>query len=264
MNFKFAEVPTSDSSTSNPPTVTLEYLATGSDDGAFVKAYAISATAVSVLTPQGTLWRQDLQISHEACSIWHITVPYAREKKETGSYRFTFDTTGSTVHITNAKETVGVYPATAPDFKGLIGVHGDQVDGVDIVIPALKLSYIFNHPLAVMSEARAAYLSDITGLVNSVTWHGFAPGEILFLGASGSDGTDAAAEVTYHVLRSKNAAGLSFGDVAGVVKKGHEYAWIGWKDEIDAGPPKRAVKNPEFVYVNRVYDTIDLNTALGF
>lgn len=264
MFFKFAEVPTSDNSTSNPPTTTLEYVATGSDDGAFVKSYAISATALSVLTPQGTLWRQDIQISHEGFSNWHITVPYAREKAATGSYRFSFDTTGGTVHITNSKETVGKFPATAPNFKGMIGVHDDQVDGVDITIPALKMSYAFKHPLGVMSEAKAKYLSSITGMVSSVLWHGFAAGEILFLGATGSDGTDAEAEVAYHVVASVNATGLSFGDVANVIKKGHEYAWIAWKNAVDAGPPKRPVKQPEFVYVERLYDTVDLNIALGF
>ena len=266
MAFKFEQRPTSGASTANPPTTTLEYLASGAEDGYFVKAYALSATATSVITPQGTLWRQDLQMSHEGFGLYYITVPYAREKKETGSYRFSFDTTGGSVHITASKETVGKFPAspTPPDFKQLIGVHEDQVDGVDRVIPALKMSYSFKHPLGVMSEAKARYLSSITGMVNSTLWHGFQAGEILFLGATGSDGTDAEAEVTYQVVGSANVDDLSFGDIANIVKKGHDYAWIAWKDAVDPGPPKRPVKQPEFVYVERLYDTVDLNLALGF
>ena len=36
---------------------------------------------------------------------------------------------------------------------------------------------------------------------------------------------------------SENVTGLSIGDIANIVKKGHQYAWIAYKDAEDSGKP---------------------------
>jgi hypothetical protein len=147
----------------------------------------------------------------------------------------------------------------------LIAVNKDDVQGAEIIIPALKISVHYSHPAAVITIARIKYLADITGMVNSDDFFGFAAGEVLFLGASGSEGTDAETEVTYQFAMSANADSLTIGDVTGIVKDGHELAWIKYKDAVDTeGGKDLPVKQPEFVYIERVYETVDLALALGF
>lgn len=258
---RFQERPNSGDSGASPPTLTKEYFLSGVEDDYIALAYSLSATDTSVATPAGILWRQDVQMHHEGFELWGVTVPYAKEKRETGSFKFSFDTTGGTVHITSSKETVGKFPSNATNHKQLIGVHKDQVDGADIVIPALKMNYSFKHPAGMMTEAKARYLASVTGMTNSVMWHGFQQGEVLLLGATGSDGTDIEAEVNYSVAASANSSGQTIGDIANIVKKGHHLAWIAYKDADDSGKP--AVQ-PLAVYVERVYDETDFFAALGF
>lgn len=261
MTFRFHERPVSRSTTHAQPSYTANYMASGTNDAAFVKSFALAATPAVVSTVQGTLYRQDLQIESQGHELFYITVPYGPRKNETGQFRLTFDTTGGTVHITASKETVGKFPSDAANHKQLIGVHGDNVDGTDIVIPALRISVVFRHPLGMITIPQIKNLAGYTGCVNSDTFLTFAPGEVLFLGASGSEGSDAETEVTYQFACSQNVSGLSIGDVASVVKKGHEVAWIAYKDDTDDGKP---VKRPQAVYVERVYDTIAMSTSLGF
>jgi hypothetical protein len=69
------------------------------------------------------------------------------------------------------------------------------------------------------------------------------------------------------VAYSKNASGLTIGDIAGITKKGHELAWIAYKDYEDTtSDPGKTLpgKKPKAVYVERVYDTIAFGQALGF
>ena len=258
---RFEERPTSGGSTLSPPTLTKEYFLSGIEDEYIAKAYAKAAVASEALTPEGVLWRQDINMTHEGWNLWGVSVPYGKEKDDTGSFKFSFDTTGGTVHITSSKETIGKFPNTAANHKQLIGVHKDQVDGVDIVIPATKLNYSFKHAAGIINEAKARYLAKVTGMTNSVMWHGYQAGEVLLLGATGSDGTDAEAEINYSMAYSENVTGLSIGDIANIVKKGHQYAWIAYKDAEDSGKPS---VQPLAVYVERLYDEVDFFQALGF
>lgn len=263
---RFSERPKSGNSTTSPPTLNKEYFLSGIEDDYIAKAYSKSAVDSSVMVPEGVLWLQDVQLSHEGLALWGVTASYAKEKKETGSFKFSFDTTGGTVHITSSKETRGSYKAAGvvgaiPNHEGAIGVEKDKVDGADIVLPALKMNYAFKHPAGMITEARARYLGSVTGMTNSVMWHGFQEGELLLLGATGSDGTDAEAEVSYSVAASANATGLSIGQIANIAKRGHDLVWIQYFPDEDGGKP---VMPPKYAYVERVYEEIDFFAALGF
>lgn len=266
MVFKFFERPNSPQTTGSPPSVTTHWTATGTASESFVRSYALGATPNFYSTVHGTLYRQDLRIDPAGHQLWRISVPYGTRKSEVGSYRLSFDTSGGTVRISASKQTVNSYPAgTAPDHKNLIGVNGDQVAGTDIVIPALKITVHFKHPLGVITLPQIKALSSVTGQVNSTVFLTFAPGEVLFLGASGSEGTDAETETAYQFAMSANRTGLTIGDIGSIAKKGWEVAWISYKDTTDnPGGTVLPVKQPEFVYVERVYDTTDLGAALGF
>jgi hypothetical protein len=262
MALDIQETPESRQFTANPASYRYDFLITGEHSDAIVQAYAIAATPVFVSTAMGTLYRQDLQLKPRGWKQWHVTVPYGPMERETGSYTFSFDTTGGTVKIKAAKEHIASYPTDGDPHAGSIGVNTDgTVEGVDVIIPALKLSVQFRHPQGQVTIGFVKSLASVTGTVNSGSFLGFAAGELLFLGASGSDGSNSEAEITYQFAASQNATGLSFGDIASVAKKGHEYAWIEFEDDESSG---EAVVVPKSVHVERVYEEVDFAAIFGW
>jgi hypothetical protein len=266
MTFQFFKLPDHIDSNANPPAMTQKWKAVGNSDQNYVHAYALGATPSIVATIYGTIFRQDIQVKQTAYNHFTVTVPYGTRKNATGEWTWDFDTTGSTVHITNAKEEVGRYPtATAPNQRGAIAVDGDEVKGAEIVIPAMKINVTYKHPLGIITIPQAKFLASITGTVNSAPFLTFAAGEVLFLGARGSDGTSAEASVNYQFAMSSNATGLTIGEITGIAKKGHELAWVKYQDTtITVGGVSRPIREPKFVYVDRVYGDVDHATALGF
>jgi hypothetical protein len=243
---------------------TREYVVGGLFDKSLVEAYAIAASPTLVATAAGILYRQDVQVKPAGFLTWHVSVPYGERKKENGSYKLSFDTTGGTVRIFSAKSHIASYPVAGspPDHKGAINVKDDgNVEGVDRVIPALKLSVAFQHPLGIITLPQIKQLARKTGMVNSDSFLTFSPGELLFLGATGSEGSEVETEVTYHFAASENVTGLTFGDVANVAKKGHEVLWIEYKDAVSNNKPAR---QPEFVHVERVYDEVEFAVVFGW
>ena len=263
-HFSFEERPISRASSGKEPTITLNYVATGTQDEQYVHSYALAATPSIYPTIYGTLYRQDIQVEPGGFNVFYVTVPYGKHKHATGQFRLSFDTTGGTVTIFSGKENKGRYAKageTAPDYKNAIGVDGDEVRGCEITIPALKLTAHFRHPQAVITLARIKALANITGTINSKPFLTFAPGEVLFLGCSGSEGTDAETEVAYQFACSANADSLTIGEIANIAKRGWDHLWISFADEVDDGKP---TKQPKYVYVERVYEEVDLALALGF
>lgn len=245
-----------------PANGTYRFVIADESDAATVQAYAIAMTPSLITTSSGLIYRQDVRLNRTAYNQWAVEVPYDGRKNETGEWTWDFDTTGGTIHISTAKEEIARYPVgTAPNQLAAIAVDGDEVRGIDIVIPAMKINVTFNHPLAVVTLAKAKFLSDITGMVNSDSFLTFAPGEVLFLGARGSDGSTADAVVNYQFAMAKNVTGQTIGSITGVAKKAWEVAWIRYEDTITSSLPTRVAK---FVYVDRVYDTVAMAPAFGF
>jgi hypothetical protein len=241
---------------------TLRYKAVGNDDDLFVQAYALSATPLVASTSIGTLRRSNVQVAPDGYAQYLVTVDYGTNQTENGSYTFDFDTTGATVKIKAAKEHVESYPTSGDPYKAAINVDQDgKVQGADIVIPMLKLSVKFQHPQGVVDIPFARMLARATGHTNSLAFLSHDPGELLYLGSSGSDGSQADAEVAYHFASSENVTDLSFGDITGIVKEGHHLAWVEFKDEVDSGNP---VQQPKSVHIERVYDAISFADVFGW
>lgn len=269
MPFTFDERPESRQSSFDPPTETLIYNALGEQDDMVVKTYAIAGTPFSIFTAAGILYRQDIRVDPVGWANYKVTVPYGKKKRNTGEYSFHFDTTGATVNIRCSRQHVSSYDSTgilagadANLHKGAIGVQLDgEVAGVDVVIPCLKLSIDFKHPRGIVTIARAKHLSDCTGRYNDQPYLGFDSGELLFLGATGSDGTDSDAEVSYHFAGSPNTTTLKFDQILGITKKGWEAAWVEFKREEVNGKP---TSKPMRVHIERVYEGLDFATAFGW
>lgn len=263
MVFRFRERPASRSGSSSPPSLTLLYVASGTNDDIFVRSYALSVTPEAVETPTGLLYRQDVKVEAHSASIYYVEVPYGPISKEAGTFSLSFDTTGGTIHISSSRSTVAKYAAVgnAPDNKQAIGLTKDGVEGCDIIEPALKLTVNFKHPQGVISLARIKTLALATGTVNSDNFLTFPAGTVLFLGASGDEGTNTETTITYQFACSENAKALTIGAIANIDKDGHDYLWINYKDVEDGGNP---VKQPQFAYVERVYKRASLAGILGF
>ena len=208
---------------------------------------------------------RSLSTKRTGVGIWEVKVRYAfpddnrsEEPPETGDNEFSFDTTGGTQHISVSFETEK-YPASAADHKNSIGVNNGAVEGVDIVIP--QLSFVETHyfPSSFVTTSWLQSVKCATGKVNSGGFRGFSAKEVLFLGASGQKRGRGDWQVTFSFAVSENKTGLSFGDISGVAKKGHEYLWVAYKDEKDASA-NELTKVPKAVYVETVYESVDFST----
>jgi hypothetical protein len=229
------------------PSVDLIYIVDGTESDAVVRGL-VEATIPAMYA--GLVF-QNYHISHQGSGLWEVTVRYGkREPKEPGQSSFAFDTGGGTTHITQSLQTVAKYPADAPDFKGAIGVNNDSVEGTDITIPVYNFKETHYIPAVLVTPAYKTTLFALTGKVNAFPFKGFAPGEVLFLGASGSQRGMEDWEITFSFAASPNAVGLTVGDITGIDKKGWEYLWVRYQDAEDADV---LVKQPAAVYVEQVY-----------
>lgn len=180
--------------------------------------------------------------------------------------RWSFDTQGGTVKVFTSQATAR-FPAGAPSFNSCIDVNDDgEVQGVEIVIPALKLSArkrwlrsnaLYKHDTF---QAYIRSLASVTGTTNNATWQGYSAGELLFLGATGEfqDGKDN--EIEYHFAASANVGAYSIGTIALSGKRGHDYVWVRYEHAIDSS---QLVRKPKWAYVERVYGESAFSTVLG-
>lgn len=271
MAFRFEEKPGSGNSALRGMFREKLYFAKGSVDDSFVLAAAAAATPVNLFAPNGKLFRQEILTNWTAANYCEVRVVYGPRDPDEMSVQF--DTTGGSVHITSSKSTTSRWGVgglnDAPDMKGTIGVNGDDVAGCDIVVPALKLTISKRHPQGVITLNQVRTFARHTAYVNHDNWLGFNPGEVLFLGCSGGWGPEAETAIQYQFACSENAQEnpggidkrLTIGDVANVIKQGHDYCWIRYADGEDGGRP---VKEAKHVYVERVYSRVSFVGLFGF
>jgi hypothetical protein len=243
------------------PSVELLYIIRGTDNDIVAKQALIAAAPVLY----NGLARQSLHLERIAEDIWEGSIRYgAIRAPEGGESVFQFDTGGGTQHITQSLQTVGRYAPpgqVAPNFYGAIGVTHDNVEGVDIVVPVYHFSETHYLPSNVVTPMYKATLFWLTGKVNAAPFRGFARGEVLFLGASGSKRGVENWEISYRFAASPNMAGLTIGDISGIDKRGWEYLWVRYADAEDTNA-KTLVKKPIAVYIEQVYPYADFS-ALG-
>jgi hypothetical protein len=88
--------------------------------------------------------------------------------------------------------------------------------------------------------------------VNNAAFKGFAAGEVLFLGASGSKRGEEDWEITFRFAASPNRANFQVGPITVASKKGWKYLWVRYADAEDA-TAKVLVKRSVAAYVEKVY-----------
>jgi hypothetical protein len=233
----------------------LRYIVTGTDSDTAVADAVLAEAPVTF----GALRRVGMSAEPLGGGIWDVTVPYETRKES----QYAFETGGATAHITQSLQTVARYAAsgaTAPDFQGAIGVNGDTVDGVDVTVPVFNFTETVRVPGANVTGSYKLALFACTGKTNNATFRGFAAGEVLFLGASGTKTGVDDWEIAFRFAASPNVTNLAIGGGITVAsKKGWEYLWVRFADADDTAA-KTLVKRPAAAYVERVYESANFST----
>ena len=194
--------------------------------------------------------------------IWECTITYGDLQPLSGDLgsasgsQFNFSIGGGTQRITQSKGTISSHAATgtATDHKGAIGVSRDTVEGVDIKVPVYTFTETHAIPVSQVTAAYKQLLFDVgNSPVNNAKFRGFAAGEVLFEGVTGTQKDQDVYELTYQFSVSKNATGLTVGGLTGIDKKGWEYIWTEYED-VEDSTSNAIAKRPKFAYVERVYD----------
>ena len=239
------------------PTIELRFWISGTSDDLTARA-CLAAVAPAIYLG---LVRKEYTVDPISSDLWDGTVSYGRRKKpETGESSYQFDTGGGSQKITQSLGTTRYAKAgeTAPDFKGAIGVTKDNVEGVDIQVPEFHFGETHYLPVAAVDAAYKLLLYTITGCTNNAPWRGYAAGEVLFLGASGSQRSEDDWEISYKFAASPNITGLTIGEITDIAKGGWQYLWTRYEDAEDTAA-KCLVKKPKAVYVETVYRSADFS-----
>jgi hypothetical protein len=257
-------------------TVTVTYLAFGTSVDTEVHTYANTFFSNNRFYAIGdyVFMVEQYSVEYIGDECFQVTATYTKtgadnEEQEAPLRRTrSFDTGGGTQHITQAEaEQRYAATGTAPNQNKAIGVDGDSVAGVDVIVPALQWTETYDVPSTYVTAAYIKGVAALTGTVNNAAFRSFQPGEVLFAGCSGNqewdeEKGDGPWSLSYKFVASPNrglptgvsgpatAAAIDVGSISGIVKKGHEYLWIRYEAAVSGSD---LLKRPKFAYVNQVY-----------
>ena len=271
------------------PRATLTYLIFEESD----ESLALAALQAAAPTSFNSLPRQDVRINVLPGSdvlvteIWEGEVAYyvannqSNQPPQEGDGYFNFDTSGGTIHITQSRETISktedtkLMPGGATDYAKAIGASDDGVEGVDIVSGQFNWTETWYLAAADVDSAYRTTLAELTGTVNNAAFRGFNAKEVLFLGATGSrrgTGADDDWEINFSFTQSPNltnivistAVGTDTNGITVAAKKGFEYIWVRYKNEVDASANvTRQIAlqaNVEEVYEDKSFASLGIGT----
>lgn len=254
------EYPDSRSATSVPQTRTLHCWLSGIHDDAQARAYVSAGTPVMF----DGYYRQNIDLVPKGNGLWDVEVPYGAVDSDSaaGSVSFTFDTTGGSAHITQAKQHVAshVLNGNPPNHNGAINVTDSGPEGTDITVSQFSWVENWTLPIVYASFAVAMLNKAVTGKINSNAFRGFPAGQVKFDGAviSASSQDPEQATGTYKFTQSDDSYDAMPAFKAGITKKGWEYIWAEFEKEEDEGA-KRIIQPPVAAHVERVYDAADFS-----
>lgn len=239
----------------------VEYIITGTDSDIDAADAFESHLTTNSLTVRDGIPIQSKDIEQIADQIWVATANYSFDQQKVAEdTEYSFDTGGGSQKVTQTPSSMGIttYGSNVPNFQGAINVDDNSVNGVDIVVPTYNFSetrYVDDDDV---DENFKLALFNMTGKVNNNSWNGYAAGEVLFLGASGSkNGRTGLWAITYKFAASPNKTGITIGSITGIAKKGWEYLWVRYEKSTSNNS---LVQIPRAVYVHQVYYTADFDT----
>lgn len=238
------------------PSVDLIYVIKGTDDDTEVLSLVDASSPATYLD----LDKDTIQTEPLGGGVWNATVRYAAKGNPSD---YEFDTSGGTQRIATSLATlqrVALPGYSAPDYQGAINVNDNRVEGADVTVPIYTFSETRYYPNSLVTQAYKYTLFQLTGRVNDAPFKGFAKGEVLFLGASGSKRGREKWALTFKFAASPNVVNQPIGPGALLVsKEGWEFLWVRFEDQVNSNA---LIKIPVAYYVERVYPYGNL-AALG-
>lgn len=226
-------------------------------------------TASGIYDTNGYKRLPEILLTELGANAWEAVVRYAPAYVMSTPVTTVPETTGEEFDISTESAhrdvsiaTIGIYGETygdAVDFKGLINVTKDAVNGVDYDVP----KQVFSEPWVFFgSDVTASFrrtIQSLCGTVNIAAFRGWEAGEVKFIGAQGQRQSDGNWKIRFSFAVSENATGLVVGDITGIAKGGWQYLWVRSIDIIDGN---HVAKKPLQVNVEQIYDDGDFS-ALG-
>lgn len=193
--------------------------------------------------------------SKDANDAFHVTAVYEETASEaeaetlaqTDTPSMSFSCGGGTKHVTTAIYQTHYGTHSAYNSIKLIGWNGKtgadmQVAGVDVPTAQMREDYvrIMKYREVIDTKFRRK-VGSLSGFVNKDTFHGWNPGEVMFLDASFTTPLDPEAKVpvTFHfAIQTNERKTVEIGGTATTItKKGFEYVWILPKTSVKNGVP---------------------------
>ncbi|MCA9304896.1 MAG: hypothetical protein KDA16_00055 [Phycisphaerales bacterium] len=250
------------------PRTSFEYVirADSGEDENDVLDYVATNTPATI----GVLSRQYISVRELRNDAWEGSVDYGPfeleqpSDPETGDVDVSFNVTTESVQVLVSKETISATALpgyTATDHKGVMNVNPETGEGAPVPVLYPRFSFSETHYLlpSVVDAAFKGKVFELTGTVNDDDFKGFAAGEVLFKGMTGSMRGDTDWALTFEFECQPNRDDIVIGDFASPFsKKGWEYLWVmyGKLDDSDTGTMKAL---PSVVYVERLYDLKDFS-----
>lgn len=275
MPIDFWEKPESGKLSDTGRRIELLFGLSGTTDKFVALAHAIQNTDSDIQT----IPRADVQCEvvdgHD--DLWDITVIYqigggsgsGPVPTEIGDERESFSTRGNRVRITQALEHIADYGnadegEAVPNHLGAINVTPDRIEGVEVDIPGWTFQIRTIVAASTMTQAYRRNLARSTHRVNSQRWRGYEPGELRLVDVRGSQRDEESFDLEFDFLAIENVEDDTVGDIEGIEKQGHHYAWAEHEKEVDESTDPPTVREKLIaVHIERVYKEIDFNVTLG-
>lgn len=261
--------------------LTMEYYVHGSDDIYDLHDAVAAATPATLLDPVKlvALYRHDVEwqpnsivLDDSLQNSWIFRLKYIdatahdnRRQLDVGEVRLRCSTRGGLKKILVSKATktkVAAGGANPRDFKQAIAVTAEgEVQGCEIVIPAMRFSLDFRHPNATITQAYFATVRGLTGKTNNATFYGQPAGSILFEGGDGDQASNSDPQWSYSFIGGENLAAQLVNGIGPFDANAHDYVWVYFTNEEQTlDGVQKSVRVPQAVYVERVYDAGDFST----
>ena len=269
----------------NPAEATRVYQVVGDYTDDDVLSEFLGSEYTEIYIYDRTLSLVDYSIDQPHDELRTITARYEEEKTTTGNTGggnsdavlrdYSFSITSETQHITHSLETVNTYvPAgkTAKNFNGAVNVESDNgsliVRGVDKILPVFNFSETVIMPAVfgshelrnaiglpvsqtVIDAKQIKVFAELYGKINDKPFREFDRGELMLNGITGNRYDRNHYQMTFQFAVQRNLTGEKINGITGIDKRGWEYLWISYVDEVDDAGIK--VKKPEQVTIEKIY-----------
>lgn len=179
-----------------------------------------------------------------------------------GGYRIVNASSGVSWTLDRTPGEVGstggfwVLAQSGPNYEGLIGVEDGEIRGTDIIGPKMEWGRSVSLESVSVETLKAWYA--LIGKVNEKRFYHFAPGEVLYLGASGRYSNQDRWSVTHRFGVSLNRTNLKVGlDLVVPVKRGWEYVWVQYKPVVENG---LTIRRASAAHIEELYGVADFST----